>query len=365
MTPTHQHSTRRPFAWLRNRSRDENGAAAVIVAVCLVALLGFAALALDLASFRQARQQAQSAADAAALAGMQDLPTAATAQTTALSYVAQNDPGATPSVTTPYKGDNKQIRVSVSKTVPTILGGILGITGSTVSASAAAKQTQAYVPAALFANNSSCSGASISFDSNNAVIAGGSHSNGTIGTQDNSNRAGVVTYGGPNHCGQTMGAGTYTSLTPDYTLEPWPKDYSTTYGVSAPTCTSTGTNRTLTGALSGVYCATGTITLTGTVTGTASFVASAFSVSGITNRGGLTPYSDNLLLYQTGSATLSLGNLDLKSGWIFAPNALVNVGQTVSTSGFIEADKIDVTGGNFTMTGTGPLVRGAAGALSE
>src|SRR5436305_4514875 len=56
---------------MKNTRRD--GAVLPLVAICLVALLGFVALAVDVGMMAVARTQAQSAADVAALAGARTL----------------------------------------------------------------------------------------------------------------------------------------------------------------------------------------------------------------------------------------------------------------------------------------------------
>lgn len=56
-----------------HRSKGEDGAVAVIVAICLVLLVSFAAIAVDMGLWLTARRQLQSAADSAALAGCREL----------------------------------------------------------------------------------------------------------------------------------------------------------------------------------------------------------------------------------------------------------------------------------------------------
>src|SRR6266508_390902 len=56
------------------RLRDERGQAVVITAVFLVALLGMAALAVDLGAWSRSQRALQARVDAAALAGAQALP---------------------------------------------------------------------------------------------------------------------------------------------------------------------------------------------------------------------------------------------------------------------------------------------------
>jgi len=54
--------------WLNGRGRRERGAVAVVVALCMVVLMGFTALAIDLGSIYSDQQQLQNGADAGALA---------------------------------------------------------------------------------------------------------------------------------------------------------------------------------------------------------------------------------------------------------------------------------------------------------
>ncbi len=56
--------------------------------LCLVVLLGFAGLVIDIGRVYVAQRQLQAAVDAAALAAGQDLPDSVAAQTSAISYGA-------------------------------------------------------------------------------------------------------------------------------------------------------------------------------------------------------------------------------------------------------------------------------------
>ena len=58
--------------WITALRDDERGASAVLVAILLVPLLGFAAIALDVGALYVERGQLQNGADAAALAIAQD-----------------------------------------------------------------------------------------------------------------------------------------------------------------------------------------------------------------------------------------------------------------------------------------------------
>lgn len=70
--------------------KAEDGAAAILVAVMIVALLGVGALTVDAGALYAERRQMQTAADAAALAGVQALPDTAQAQSLAAQYAQAN-----------------------------------------------------------------------------------------------------------------------------------------------------------------------------------------------------------------------------------------------------------------------------------
>jgi Flp pilus assembly protein TadG len=342
---------------------------AVVVAVSLVPLLGMAALAIEIGAWYQNQRHAQSAADAAALAAMVDLPNVTTAQTVAQNYAEANLPGATVTVTTPYKSDPNQIKVRVTQNFQTMFGGLFGISTVPISASAAATKNPQRVPSALFANDTVCSGYGITLESNNATIQGAVHSNGHIDGQGNGNAAGVVTYGGPNNCSATNmtgGGNSYTSLTRDPTTWPWPKDFS---GANTPACTqnTTGNLTISTNPTSGVICATGTITISGSnLSGNVTFIAPTVVLGGTNNHFSPYPGANGLFIYQTGSTGMVIGGSNVSGGTIFAPNADVQIsGSNFTATGFIEAKSIRVTAGNFTLIGDGPLVAGSSGALSE
>jgi hypothetical protein len=73
-------------------ARSERGQAFAIMIIALVALLGTAALTMDVGFAWYAKRQVQASADAAALAGAQQLPDIASATTTAHTYATLNTP---------------------------------------------------------------------------------------------------------------------------------------------------------------------------------------------------------------------------------------------------------------------------------
>lgn len=86
---------------IRRLSRDERGAAAVIVALALPVLAGAGALAVDLSQYRFIDNRLQSAADAAALAAVRDLDDRPALVATALDFAGRNVPASFGTVTGP------------------------------------------------------------------------------------------------------------------------------------------------------------------------------------------------------------------------------------------------------------------------
>jgi len=85
---------RAPMGGRGGRWGDEHGQVAIVVALMLVVLLGFAALVVDVGLNWAARTQAQAAADAAALAGVIALPSDPTAAVEDVRhYLNANVPG--------------------------------------------------------------------------------------------------------------------------------------------------------------------------------------------------------------------------------------------------------------------------------
>ena len=96
----------------------------VFVAFILIALVGMAALVIDVGSWFHAQRKLQTAADAAALAGAQHLPTQqSTALTVALDYAQRNDSGIpAPTVTFP---NTATIHVAAKADTPGIFAPVL------------------------------------------------------------------------------------------------------------------------------------------------------------------------------------------------------------------------------------------------
>jgi Flp pilus assembly protein TadG len=76
-------------------ARDERGSILPLVGLCLLVVLGFAAVAIDLGQQAALRSELQATGDAAALAAASQLPDLAKARAKALDYAEKNMPAAT------------------------------------------------------------------------------------------------------------------------------------------------------------------------------------------------------------------------------------------------------------------------------
>jgi Putative Flp pilus-assembly TadE/G-like len=125
---------------LFTRSRRESGQVIVFIAFILIALVGMAALVIDVGSWYQADRRLQTAADAAALAGVQELPLdPSDAQTIAEQYAQTNYAGIpTPTVTFP---NEYTIDVVANAETPGIFAPVLDSAFDVVTVHAEAQAT--------------------------------------------------------------------------------------------------------------------------------------------------------------------------------------------------------------------------------
>ncbi len=147
-----KHESRRPVAF--QVLGDERGATLVLVAVVLVALFGFAAIAIDVGMGYTAKGEAQRTADAAALAGASaflEFEAAAAvvpAEIRAYDFAIQNDirniPVDSPEVTVQVLPDSSKVRVWIERQgIGTWFARLIGFDELTVLAMAAAQATEA------------------------------------------------------------------------------------------------------------------------------------------------------------------------------------------------------------------------------
>ncbi len=128
---------------------NQNGATAVLTAFAMVALLGLAALSVDIGYVTLTKAQLQTAADQAALAGAQNLipgrVDTAKAITDAKTYAAKSPGRATDTVVADpnVSGTTATIQVTTSRTVPTFFARVFNNDENTLSALAMATVTPA------------------------------------------------------------------------------------------------------------------------------------------------------------------------------------------------------------------------------
>lgn len=116
---------------------NEEGSALVVVALMMVVLCGFAALAIDVGTLFYEKQTAQAAADAGALAGAAQLVTGATAaQAMAQQIAVQNDPGVTYMVA--INAQNTAVTVTGRQVQAVWFAKVLGQTQATLTVSSTA-----------------------------------------------------------------------------------------------------------------------------------------------------------------------------------------------------------------------------------
>lgn len=141
---------------LNRKDRQERGQAIVLMAVALIGMLGFAAVALDGGNIYSEQRRAQSAADNAVIAAayqyMQGITSSTTISNSALSNALSNDYDNNstsnwvrfyrPPISGAYTGNNSYMQVVITERVPTALAHLVyqGPFQLTVSAIAYAKR---------------------------------------------------------------------------------------------------------------------------------------------------------------------------------------------------------------------------------
>jgi hypothetical protein len=122
--------------------KDERGQAILVTVLFLVALMGCAALTLDVGMWYREQRQAQATADAAALAGAQDLPAEPSLAVNSAQYYADENGGGVAAGDIALRSDyqpDDTVTVDVRRTAPSIFASVLSIGAVTVRAKAAAR----------------------------------------------------------------------------------------------------------------------------------------------------------------------------------------------------------------------------------
>jgi Flp pilus assembly protein TadG len=149
------------------RKRGATGQVLVLVAIGIIVVMGFAALAVDVGQFWSVRRDMQTAADAGAVAGAIALrlsqdPTAAANSATAMNGFTNGTNSVTVKVNNPpasgiYAGNTSYVEVIVTQPQPTYFMRVLGYNRVTVGARSVASSVNS--PACFYALDPSSSGA--------------------------------------------------------------------------------------------------------------------------------------------------------------------------------------------------------------
>ena len=125
-----------------NELRSERGQTAVLTVMFLAALLGMAALVLDVGSWMREQRATQAAADAAALAAAQALPDSpGQADVLAASYLDKNGGGTATVTFTSKNTASDTVSVRVERNAPGFFAKLFGVDSVDVSAKATARAT--------------------------------------------------------------------------------------------------------------------------------------------------------------------------------------------------------------------------------
>ena len=124
------------------RGRDESGQSTVVVVLFMAAILGMAALVIDVGGWFRGDRAVQATADAAALAGAQALPgSPGQAKQLALDYADKNGGGVTPADVTVSTTvlTNDTITVTGHRTSPGFFARVFGVSSATAGKRAVAR----------------------------------------------------------------------------------------------------------------------------------------------------------------------------------------------------------------------------------
>lgn len=366
--------------------RSERGQTMAIYAIAMVALLGTAAMVLDLGMFLGERRQLQNAADGAALAAARHLPASPIlAETAADDYLTRN--GFDPSdvdvqvvLTSAFSGDIGQFEVIVqSSNLPFFFGRALGYMFKNVEARAVAQVITSFGDEyAIFALNSDCSEAGVTVSGTDGGFVGIVHSNGNLTVSGgNHTFTPAVTFGcdfTENGGGHTYGRGQ---------VQVGDRDLPASYTYSHFTCDFTFTQPNVnlksqavwqdpqkTVFIDGTYCFEGNVTLVGNdLSGTVSFIAQGrVSISGSDADFTANDPSGVLIFsaYSGNQAAVDIsGSGGAWTGDIVAPAGHVDIsGQSnQALLGSVLADTVSLAGNGLTITtnagnnNTNPVVR--------
>ena len=298
--------------------RQPSGQILVLTALAMVAVIGSAALAVDVGFLYSARRQMQTAADAAAVAGATALRdgqsvTGAAKTGSSLDGFTDGQNNVTVTVNNPpasgtYAGNSSYVEVIVKQPTPTYFLSVLGYSSLNVSARAVSGAVTG--PACIYALDPSAASAIGVTGNFNITASCGIVDDSASSTALNANGIGTIT-------ATSMGVTGNYSATGIVTLSPTPKIHTAPLGdplvgrspPSVGTCTQASSTNSGTDSISGIYTTlnltpvvySSGISISGIIT-TLNFAAGTYG-NGITFSGIVTTANFNPGQYQNGGGT--------------------------------------------------------------
>ncbi len=384
----------------------ERGQALPIVAVCFVAIFGFAALAVDVGAAQYRQRMQQTATDAAAIAGASaaeyssaaaTISAAAAADATSNGFTTDANNTVTvnwPPVSGNYIGNTGAVQVVITSTRPNFFGGIIGQNTTRVMTTATAILTSNGTAPCVYQldpNGNFTSNSATIYAPTCGIIANGSstYHSGTI-------TAAMVGYAGSISVSST----TFVDASPAPTIpatDPCAQIPGCAYLTDNPPATSPclSTNLTIHGTMTlnpGVYCGgitgngganlilnpglyvlTGDLTMNGAGTITGTGVTIDMVSGGVTlNGNGTTTLSaptsgsyNGVLFFQpkanTTGPTLNSGHSGSLIGALYFPSALITGNSSGDAWTLIIGSSITLNGANL----LGPNGKGMTGGVAN
>jgi Putative Flp pilus-assembly TadE/G-like len=226
--------------------RGALGQVLVLVAIAIVVLMAFPALAIDVGQFWSVRRHMQTAADAGAIAGAIALrlnrnPTVAADNVTSTNGFTDGSQGITVAVNNPptsgqYAGDSTYVEVVVSQPQPTFFMRVLGYDTVTVSARSVASSVNG--PACVYALDPTDSGSLTVGGSSTVTLSCGAIVDSNNATALNSNGGATMTATNIGVVGGYSGSGFTPTPVTGLAPAPDPLSYLQPPTVGACDCTN-------------------------------------------------------------------------------------------------------------------------------
>jgi Flp pilus assembly protein TadG len=358
--------------------KNECGQAMVLVALSLVAILGFGAFTVDIGRGAMQQSELQNIADASALAGAQDLPSASLSTNAAISYAGTNGLLATQNgitkdgdkivVTTPYAGDATKIEVVVTRKIDYTIAQVIGFKEKNASARAVATKSRSGLGPvfdyAIFSGNKVPDTNSFSVTLSNKLVVSGLTNvvNGNIHCNYNVDTNTATILGVAEAVGTVTG-NNITTKSPGSSYVAIPDFSSVLPTIKAAAIAA---NQYYSGNFSSANASSLNVTKPVYVEGNATLTGISFSGEGsiyaggkITITGSATTYASNSSIciysgyksdYKADAAIDFAGSAHDFNGMLYAPNGSILVtGSNYAFNGSVVGRVVDISGSNKTF----------------